>query len=241
MTTRHLDATSWRALQQQPDDELLAHVAAGCDTCDEFLATVPGLDGEVDRALLSLAPRPPSTDEVAWARFRRAQRASPPSRRVALAAAALVLLSVGGWALWPKPADPWTGLKGSTSTGRLELRAALKSARGLTPIDDGASVPASSALVFQVRSSVAGPARLFIQRGDDAPVELTQVGLVQGAQELEQGDGLLGFSLSGERGPVSVWLVAAEAPMSAQTALEAIRAGGEAGVVVAKLRVDVTP
>lgn len=240
--TRHLDATTWAVLQQRPDEELLAHVAAGCDTCDDFLATVPGLDGEVDRLLLSLAPRPPSNDELAWARFRRAQQGGS-TRRFAFAAAAVALLGVGvAFALRPAPAgDPWTGLKGSTSNARLELRAALKSSRGLTPIDDGAAVPASSALVFQVRSTVMGPARLFIQRGDGEPVELTQVGLVQGAQELEQGDGLLGFSLSGERGPVSVWLVAAEAPMSEQAALEAIRAGGDARVVVAKLRVDVTP
>jgi len=84
--------------------------------------------------------------------------------------------------------------------------------------------------------------RLFIQRGDGTPVELTQLGVVQGAQELENGeDGLLGFSLSGERGPISLWLVAAEAPTSPETALEAIRLGGENGVVVAKVRVDVTP
>jgi hypothetical protein len=246
--TRHLDGESWAKLQQQRDDELLAHVDAGCTQCDEFLATV-GLEGEVDRTLLSLAPRAPSTDELAWARFRRAQqqagqRQGSPTRRVALAAAALVVLSAVGFALTRPARDdsPWDGLKGSDSRGRLELRAALKTGSGsLKPIADGAAVPSTAALVFQVRSSVSGPARLFIQRGDGAPTELTQVGLVQGAQELEQGEGLLGFSLSGERGPVWVWLVAAETPMSAQTALEAIRLGGEAGVVVAKLRVDVTP
>lgn len=245
--TRHLDGEAWAKLQQQRDDELLAHVDAGCEQCDEFLATV-GLEGEVDRTLLSLAPRAPSTDELAWARFRRVQQrqvARSPSRRVALAAAALLVLSAVGFVLTrPPPRDdsPWSGLKGSDSLGRLELRAALKTGSGsLKPIADGAAVPSSAALVFQVRSSVSGPARLFIQRGDGAPTELTQVGLVQGAQELEQGEGLLGFSLSGERGPVSVWLVAAETPMSAHTALEAIRLGGEAGVVVAKLRVDVTP
>lgn len=246
--TRHLDGESWAKLQQQRDDELLAHVDTGCAQCDEFLATV-GLEGEVDRALLALAPRAPSTDELAWARFRRAQQAGQrrgsPTRRVALAAAALLVLSAVGFVL-TRPArrddSPWDGLKGSDSRGRLELRAALKTGSGsLKPIADGAAVPSTAALVFQVRSSVSGPARLFIQRGDGAPTELTQVGLVQGAQELEQGDGLLGFALSGERGPVSVWLVAAESPMSAQTALEAIRLGGEAGVVVAKLRVDVTP
>ncbi len=240
----HLDATRWAALQATRDDALLAHLAEGCDECDAFLASLPGYDGEVDRALLSLAPRPPSTDALSFARFRRAQR--QPARRVAfMAAAAAVVVLVAGALVLSRPAavdSQWTGLKGS-STAQLELRGALKSARGaLTPIDDGAAVPSGAALVFQVRSTVAGPARLFIQRGGGTPVELTQLGLVQGAQELELGeDGLLGFSLAGEHGPVSVWLVASEAPTSAQTALEAIRLGGQDGIVVAKLRVDVTP
>jgi hypothetical protein len=160
------------------------------------------------------------------------------------AAAALVLLGFGALAFAPAAhvEQPYAGLKGGTH-GELELRAALKSSGGtLTPVDDGAAVPSRAALVFQVRSTVAGPARLFIQRGDGTPVELTQLGVVQGAQELENGeDGLLGFSLSGERGPISLWLVAAESPTSPETALEAIRMGGENGVVVAKVRVDVTP
>lgn len=241
--SEHLDAARWAALQTKRDDALLAHLATGCDECDAFIAALPD-DGEVDRALLSLAPRPPSTDELAWARFRRQDRRAPPSRKVVFAAAALVLLGVTALAFSPAEKNdvPYTGVKGGTH-GELELRAALKSSGGvLTPVDDGAAVPSRAALVFQVRSTVAGPARLFIQRGDATPVELTQLGLVQGAQELENGeDGLLGFSLSGERGPVSVWLVAAEAPTSVETALEAIRLGGENGVVVAKVRVDVTP
>jgi len=242
--SEHLDAARWAALQTKRDDALLAHLATGCDACDAFIAALPD-DGEVDRVLLSLAPRAPSTDELAWARFRRQDRRAPPPRKVVFAAAALVLLGVTALAFSPSEktdTPPYTGLKGSAH-GELELRAALKSSGGvLTPVDDGAAVPSRAALVFQVRSTVAGPARLFIQRGDATPVELTQLGLVQGAQELENGeDGLLGFSLSGERGPVSVWLVAAEAPTSVETALEAIRLGGENGVVVAKVRVDVTP
>lgn len=241
----HLDAARWAALQATRDDALLEHLASGCEACDAFLAALPGADGDIDRVLLSLAPRAPSTDELAWARFRRRQQQPARRARVFAAAAALVALVAGGL-LWraepPVPVDPWTGLKGSGQDA-LELRAAVKGARGaLTPIDDGQAVSSAAALVFQVRSPMAGPARLFIQRGDGLPVELTQLGLVQGAQELERGDeGLLGFSLAGERGPVSVWLVAAEVPMSVDTALDAIKAGGDAGVVVAKLRVDVTP
>ena len=58
----HLDAARWQALQEKPDEALLAHVQEGCEVCDAFLESLPGLDGEVDRALLSLVPRAPSTD-----------------------------------------------------------------------------------------------------------------------------------------------------------------------------------
>lgn len=246
----HLDAARWKALQQAPDAELLAHVAEGCEVCDEFLATLPGFDGEVDRALLALAPRPPSTDELSYARYRRASQkalaaapggASPRLMR-ALAAAAVLLIAGGAWLLIPHAAShpiP-SGLKGSGRV-QLELRAALKAPEGtLTPVTDGARVPAGAALVFQVRSGLAGPARLYVQRGLSAPVELAQLGLVEGAQELELGeDGLLGFSLRGERGPLQVWLVAAEGPTSAEEALSAIRSGGAEGLSVAHVRVDV--
>jgi hypothetical protein len=243
--TVHLDAERWKALQLQRDEELLKHVAEGCEACDAFLEGLPGFDGEVDRALLSLAPRAPSTaaDLEAFKRLRRSQR---KPRRLGLwagagvALAASVALAVASGAL--RPAAQWTGEKGTASTA-LQVRAAIKSSEGtLTPVDDGARVPQGAALVFQVRSTIAGPGQLFLQRGEAAPVALTQVGLVQGAQELERGsEGLLGVSLQGEHGPVSVWLVAAEAPMSQERALEAIRTGGTAGVVVAKVRVDVTP
>lgn len=247
--SEHLDAQRWKALQERRDPALLAHLDQGCETCDAFLESVAGLEGEVDRALLALAPRSPSTDELAWARLRRSQRARPLTR-FAAAAAALVLIGAGTWAVLPPPPDskPDPGLKGSAHA-RLELRAALKASNGtLTAIADGAKVSSSSALVFQVRSGVAGPARLYVQRGAAAPVELAQLGLVEGAQELEwdgadesgePGKHLIGFSLAGERGPLSVWLVASEGPSSAEAALAAIRAGGGDGLAVAQVRVDV--
>jgi hypothetical protein len=236
--SHHLDAARWRALQQKPDPALLAHLEEGCERCDEFLGTVPGyegLDGEVDRALLALTPRSASTDELAWARWRRRQRAP---RRALAAAAAMTALSAAAWAFWPAPQPVTSGLKGS-GRAQLELRAALKSSEGsLAPVDDGARVPASAALVFQVRSSFAGPARFFVQRGEAAPVELAQFQVVEGAQELEAERGLLGFSLSGERGPLQLWLVACEFPFSSEDALRAI-ATGEAPHPVAHLRVEV--
>ena len=257
----HLDAQRWKALQEQRDDVLLAHLEQGCEVCDAFLESVAGLDGEVDRALLALAPRPPSTDELAWARLRRHQRARSWSR-FAAAAAALVLIGAGAWTMRPpsgsdaslsgatrNPGEPLsTGLKGSANA-RLELRAALKSSNGkLTAVVDGAKVSSADALVFQVRSGVAGPARLYVQRGAAEPVELAQRGLGEGAQELEwdganesgePGEHLSGFALSGERGPLTVWLVASATPSSAEAALAAIRVGGSEGLAVAHVRVNV--
>lgn len=234
--TVHLDAARWEALQKTPDRALLAHVEAGCEVCDEFLATQPGFEGEVDRALLSLAPRAPSTDELAWARWRRRQRAP---RRALAAAAAMMVLSAAAWALWSAPEPVSSGLKGS-GRAQLELRAALKTPRGsLTIVDEGAKVPAGAALVFQVRSSFAGPARLFVRRGEAAPVELAQFEVIEGAQELEAERGLLGFSLSGERGPLQLWLVAAEKTLSSEAALEAISAGAAEGTSVAQVSVEV--
>jgi hypothetical protein len=236
----HLDAQRWQALQAGRDEVLLAHIEEGCETCDAFLESLPGLDGEVDRALLSLVPRPPSRDELAWARFRRRQHTTPRLTRWAAAAAAVLLVVLGGWATRRPPEQLNTGLKGSAHT-QLELRAALKSAAGaLTPVVDGARVPAGAALVFQVRSGLAGPARLYVQRGEAAPVELAQLGLVEGSQELELGEeGLLGFSLRGEHGPLKLWLVAAETPTTEAVALAAIQAGGGEDLAVAHLRVDV--
>jgi hypothetical protein len=233
--TAHLDAARWQALQQTPDPDLLAHVEAGCDVCDEFLNSLPSHGGEVDRALLSLAPRRPSTDELAWARWRRRQRAP---KRLAAAAAALMVLSAAAWALWSEQPSANTGIKGS-GRAQLELRAAVKSSDGaLAIVDEGAKVPASAALVFQVRSGLAGSARFFVQRGEGAPVELAQFEIVEGAQELEAERGLLGFSLSGERGPLQLWLVVSETSLSSEAALRAIR-DGDGGVSVAHVRVEV--
>ncbi len=232
----HLDPARWQALLVTPDPELLAHLEAGCDTCDDFLASLPGLDGEVDRALLAVAPRARSADELSWARFRRRHRAP---RRLLIAAAAVAVLASVSWALFPTT-EPPSGLKGS-GRPQLELRAAREAPGGaLTLVDDGAQVPANAALVFQVRSNFAGPARFFVQRGARAPVELAQLGLVEGAQELEAGDdGLLGFSLRGERGPLQLWLVASESPISAEAALAAIQTGAGEGVALGHVRVEV--
>jgi hypothetical protein len=237
----HLDATTWAALQAADDPALLAHVAEGCEQCDAFLATLPGFEGAVDASLLRVAPTRVNDSELAWARFKR------PPRRIAwrsvgMAAAALLALSlVGGALAWRDGNASWLGLKGD-GPASVELRAATRDVKGdLVALEPNASVRADSTLVFRVESTLAGPAQLFVQRGTRQPELVAAVKLEGGVQELDRADGLLGFSLEGERGPVVLWLVASEVPLSTSEALLAIRRGGDRTIGVGKLQVDVTP
>jgi len=252
----HLDAARWAALQREPDAELLAHLESGCDECDAFLATVasPALEGQVDALLLGLHAREPSRDELAWARFKK-RGGTSRSRRVAavlMAVAAVAVLSVSAVRLRDGLASdggPGDGLKGSDATPTLVMRAGLQSGSTVRALESGARV-GSGTLVFHVDSNVSGPARLFVQRGGAAPVELEQLGVTGGAQELlrDGPGGLLGFTLDGEHGTLTFWLVAADAPFTQRQALDAIAGvadtsgeGGAPALAVGKLEVDVFP
>lgn len=242
MSARHLTAELWAALRHTPDDALLAHVAEGCEVCDAFLAGLPGVEGQLDRVLLSLTERA-GADELAWHRFRRrsARRLSP-----VLAAAAVVVLSVAG-ALLVKAGAPGgdgsSGDKGSDGPAVVSLRAAARDGEGgLVALVPGAAVSERQTLVFRVDSTVRGAGYLFAQRGGGAPQLLEPVQLNGGVQELERdGRGLLGLALQGERGVVVVWLVASEDPLSADEARAALEEGGAARVAVSKFEVTVTP
>ena len=237
---RHLDARTWAALQQADDPELRAHLAEGCDVCDAFLSTVPGLEARVDAALLSVGPARARASELTWAKFKRAG-VFPPRRW--LAAAAAVLLVGAAVALgWPRDPSTPEGLKGAPRS-QLSLRGAFEPREGpLTFFDSGARVAASATVVVQAHSSVAGPARLFLQRGQGAPQELTSLEVTAGVQELARADhSLLGVALHDEAGPVTLWLVAGEQPFDAADALAAIAGDDRRGLAVANLRVDVVP
>lgn len=261
--TGHLDAARWAALQQQADPELLAHLEAGCDECDAFLATVssPALEGQVDALLLGLNAREPSRDELAWARFKKRSAAPSAPRRAAaalIALAAVAVLTVSALRLRDAFDGSATGpgVKGGSATPTLLLRAGMQSGSTVRALDPGARVNGGT-LVFHVDSNVAGPARLFVQRGSAAPVELEQLGVTGGPQELlRDGPGsLLGFTLDGEHGALTFWLVAADVPFTTQQALDAIagaragsagtpdgeREGGAPALGVGKLEVDVLP
>ncbi|MFT3706236.1 MAG: hypothetical protein QM817_01090 [Archangium sp.] len=237
----HLDARTWSALQQAPEPALLAHVAEGCEQCDAFLASLPGFEGQLDAALLRACPSKRNDDsELAWARFRRLSRPRLAANLVMVAAALFAVMMVGSALAW-RSTHPF-GLKGD-GPATLDLRAAARATNGeVVALEPGASVRSTATLVFRVESTVAGQGQLFVQRGAAKPELLAQVRLDGGVQELDRGgDGLLGFSLQGEHGPVSVWLVASEEPLSTARALEAILSGGDRTIAVTKLQVDVTP
>lgn len=245
--TTHLDAASFAALVKDPAAHraLLDHVAAGCDTCDDFLAShADGFDGVVDELLLSLAPAPaPVRDDLAWARLQRRLRGKPSTGRwvaiAALAAGLALAVGVGVWRAKPDTTD--VGVKGA-ATPQLELQAAVRADDGhFQALADASRVHSKGVLVFRARSTVDGVARVFLQSGSGAPHELGVVRVRAGLHELERDDGLLGVDLTGEAGAVTVWVVVGEAPMTAAEALSAVHSHGTPELAVARVHVFVEP
>jgi hypothetical protein len=253
---KHLDAQALSALATRKPEAVAyfrEHLASPCDTCEEFLAQYPGtdaLDGQVDALLLSLAPRKEAPlDEVGWMRLRKRLRTSAhPGRWVGVAAAvAACLLAV---VLVPRPADrpstgqPWDGVKGSSRIA-LELAAVARSAEGqLRRLDPGAVVPPEDVLLLRYHATEAGSALLFQQVGDGKPELLGHFSLEAGTHDLAGPEGLAGVSLSGEEGPVTLWLVGAPAgealsPEEVQEALVGGRARGDYPLSVARFDVFV--
>ena len=245
----HLDLASWKALRENPTahGELMAHLAEGCETCDLFLAThVDEFDGVVDKTLLALSgEREAPLDEVGWRKLRRRLSANTaPTRRWAMGAglAAAITLTVGAlyWAPHgPGPRKTWDGLKGAAGPN-LEVAAALrKGDNAFVRLDDGAHLTKSAVLVFQADSSLEGPARIYLQRGSSTPVEIGETALSSGKHEIRTDTGLLGVSLEGERGDLSVWIVVGESPFSNEAAIHAIEARGTSELATARVKVNV--
>lgn len=241
----HLDDATWKRLWTDPGSlgQLRQHLEQGCETCDAFLAERPELDGAVDQLLLGLSPPTGSLDEVGWRRLRAKVLPARSGPRWALALAASVLV-LGGVAvvLRSTPVVPQTapGLKGAHK-GVLEVVAARKTSSGVfEQVAAKGHVPKASLLAFRVSSPVEGPARVFLQRGAEAPEELAQVLVRAGVHELEQDTGAFGVALEDEQGPVSVWVVANEAPFDATEATKAITSGSSS-LVVGRVEVFVDP
>lgn len=243
----HLDAAAWKALCDDPDAHgaLLAHLADGCEVCDTFLAThVDEYDGAVDLALLALGPsREAPLDELGWIKLRRrlATRVAPGRRwAVGVGLAAAVTLALGA-ALWrPSGSKPhWDGFKGAGGPS-LQVTAALKEgADAFVRLDNGARLTGDSVLVFRADSSLEGPARVYLQRGSSPPEEIGVTELRSGTHEIRTDTGLLGVSMEGERGELSVWIVVGEGPFTHEAALGAIESRGTSELATARVKVNV--
>ncbi|HEX8435014.1 hypothetical protein [Archangium sp.] len=220
---RHLDAEALRALSAGEPEAVAyfrEHLAHPCEACMDVLAKTPGpglLDGQVDALLLHLSPtrqEEPRLDEVGDARIRRALRGPGPMWRraavgVALAAglAGLVVLTRAEVGPLPRDKGAWDGTKG---VGRLALEMSVV-ARGpgdsLRRMDPGTTASDEEVLVLRYHATEAGEALLFQQRGDAAPELLGRFPLQAGTHELEGPQGLVGISLEGESGALTLWLV----------------------------------
>ncbi len=221
---KHLDVPALSALAAREPEAVAyfrEHLASPCDTCEEFLAQHAGpelLDGRVDALLLGLAPRQEAPlDEVGWRRLKRRMRTSAHLGRwmggglAALAACLLAVVFVPRLVARPSQQQPGSGVKG-TSRIALELAAVVRSADGqLQRLDPGAVVPPEDVLLLRYHATEAGSALLFQQVGDRHPELLGSFSLEAGTHDLEGPQGLTGVSLSGEQGPVTLWLVASPA------------------------------
>lgn len=248
-TIKHLDDDAWRRLLANPGEaqDALAHLAEGCERCDAFvLARVPALDGEVDRALLHLVSHSAKgVDDLTWARLRHRLRATPAPRRrwpLAMGLAAAMVLSVTSVLVGSRAHDELSAshVKGRSTGPTLELAVAVRDGEGrFQRLEDGARVTPNAVLVFRAESSVEGPARVYLQRGAGDPQEIGETEVRAGQHEVRTETGVLGVSLDGERGEVTVWIVAGEGPFTQAAAAAAMRSGGTSALAAGRVHVNV--
>ncbi len=212
----HLDPHRLRAFLARPEafPELVQHLAQPCSQCEEVLAQAPllALDGVVDAAALSLAPRG-AADEVGFARVQAALRPPRPWSTPLVAVGLAGALALGLF-LSRAPTRTETsevGVKGTAVAAPLGLAVAARHPDGsYRPVGDGDRVAASSTLVFQYDAVVALDAELVVERPGRAPERLGAVRLEAGRHDLRSASGVLALSLDGEVGSVGVWLVGAD-------------------------------
>ncbi len=204
----HLNEESYRRLLESPkaEPELYAHLAQGCDVCEEFLAARahPLLDGVTDAALLSVAPAVASSDARAEETYARIRPKPSSSRRWVLALAAMLLAVLGAALLVSRPREQTElGMKGAPVFA-LELQAVVKSPDGaLTRVERGQRVPGSGTLLIRYHASDAATGKLVVIRNGKREV-LGPVQLEGGTHDLMRDGQLLGLSLEGERGPLKL-------------------------------------
>jgi hypothetical protein len=179
---------------------------------------------------------------------RRLRTSTHPGRwmavTAALAACLLGFVFVPRWVAPPPHEAPWDGVKGPARIA-LELAVVARSVDGqLRRLDPGAEVLAEDVLLLRYHATEAGSALLFQQVGGGTPELLGSFSLEAGTHDLEGPQGLAGVSLSGEAGPVTLWLVGAPSgeelsPEEVQEALERGTAPREIPLSMARFDVHV--
>jgi hypothetical protein len=210
----HLDAKSLEALLRREPEAMAhfqAHLANPCAACEQFLVDEPRLDGVVDTLLLGLSPPAPAAlDEVGFARLKRALRPARSSAGLAaagLAAGLLIAVSVGQLRPGARDDDP-VGLKGRIRI-QLDLRGAVRGADGqVTRVDPDQLLAPSGVLLLRYHATEAGAGQLLVQRGNAPAEALGAFALEPGTHDLSVADEVKGFSLAGENGELTLWLVA---------------------------------
>lgn len=210
----HLDANSLEALLKREPAAMAhfqAHLANPCAVCEQYLLDEPRLDGVVDTLLLGLSPSvSPVLDEVGFARLKRSLRPARSSVGLVaagLAAGLLIAVSVGQLRPGAPDSDP-AGLKGRIRI-QLDLRAAVRAADGqLTRVDPDQLVAPEGVLLLRYHATEAGAGQLLVQRGNGPTEALGAFSLEPGTHDLSLADEVQGFSLAGENGELTLWLVA---------------------------------
>lgn len=171
MSVMHLTTHTYTALLDQtlPEAEaraLGAHLDAGCEVCERWLAerpTADRLDGVVDGALGAISTSQAGAgNDLEYARITRALAATAPAPRRRrwvgglAVAAALAAAGVAGLIHRTAPPDRWDGTKGADSQvvplrlRFLVIHAGAGSAPEIEKGVSGQAVPAEASLQFQV-------------------------------------------------------------------------------------------
>lgn len=249
---RHLDAPSWRALQEKSPDEVAYfadHLSRPCDVCEAFLENpgtedVLGLEAMTDEALGAMAP--PREDAMGWARLRRRMNASPRrmwlSGAVAVAVAAVVAFAVhpalltGG-----KDDSPWR-VKGGAPLS-LELTAVARLPDGsLRAVTEDAALSSDAVVLVRYHSSEVADALLVLESPEGGVQVLGGYTLESGTHDLREGGELAGVTLEGERGPralvLAAWPHGPHSEAARDAALAQRRVPEEATLARLRLRVE---
>ncbi|MCP3097271.1 hypothetical protein LZ198_00125 [Myxococcus sp. K15C18031901] len=250
---RHLDARSWKALQDRSPDAVAYfadHLSRDCELCEAFLARTGeeedsfGLEAMTDETLGALGPL--REDAVGWARLRR--RMGPPRRAwltgaVAVAVAASVAFALRPLAPAGEQADTSWQLKGGAGLS-LEVTAVARLPDGsLQAVAEDTALPAEAVVLVRYRSNEVADALLALEAPGAPPQMLGSYTLESGTHDLREGGELVGVSLEGEHGPRTLVLVAWPRSPHSLAARDAALARGQVpeDALQARLRLQVMP